>query len=97
MSTYIAAQGCVGLGRLDLGQVLGQRVLMLVPFIVSCVVELKQTERGVRVERSRRDRGWLSLYLADQLSIFLCQNNLRGVCHRAVLHLVNMLPVILLQ
>lgn len=49
MSTYIAAQGCVGLGGLDLGQVLGQRVLVFVLFIVSCVVELKQTECGVGV------------------------------------------------
>lgn len=51
MSTYIAAQGGVGLGGLDLGQVLGQRVLMFGLFIVGCVVELKQTEHGVRVFR----------------------------------------------
>lgn len=49
LSTYIAAQGCVGLGRLDLGQILGQRVLVFGLFIVGCVVELQQTKYGVRV------------------------------------------------
>lgn len=46
MWTHVAAQGCVGLGGLDLGQVLGQRVLMFVLLVVSRVVELKHTERG---------------------------------------------------
>lgn len=36
-------------------------------------------------------------YIADKLSIFLGQNNVRCVCHRLVLHLVNVLPVVLLQ
>lgn len=44
MLTYVAAQGCVGLGGLDLGQILGQRVLVFGLFIVGCVVELQQTE-----------------------------------------------------
>lgn len=69
MLTYIAAQGCVGLGGLDLGQILGQRVLVFGLFIVGCVVELQQTEDGVRVQAAQRswsrcDR-WLQLYLAD--------------------------------
>lgn len=51
VSSYIAAQGGVGLGGFDLGQVLGQRVLVFGLFIVGCVVELKQTKHGVRVSR----------------------------------------------
>lgn len=70
VSTYITAQGCVGLGALDLGQILGQRVLVFGLFIVGCVVELQQTENGVRVEAAQRswsscDHRWLQLYLAD--------------------------------
>lgn len=69
VSTYIAAQGCVGLGGLDLGQILGQRVLVFGLFIVGCVVELQQTEYGVRAQAGQRSRSrcdrWLRLYLAD--------------------------------
>lgn len=67
--TYIAAQGCVGLGRLDLGQILGQRVLVFGLFIVGCVVELQQTEYGARAQAGQRSRSrcdrWLQPYLAD--------------------------------
>lgn len=55
--TYIAAQGCVGLGGLDLGQVLGQCVLVFGLFIVGCVVELQQTEHGEREFRQSSHHG----------------------------------------
>lgn len=53
MLTYIAAQGCVGLGGLDLGQILRQCVLVFGLFIVGCVVELQHTEYGVGAQAAQ--------------------------------------------
>lgn len=39
----------------------------------------------------------LFTYIADKLSILLGQNDLRCFCHRLVLDLVNVLPVVLLR
>lgn len=41
--TYVTAQGGVGFGRFDLGEVLGQRVLMFGLFVAFFVVQLKDT------------------------------------------------------
>lgn len=77
MVTYITAQGSIGFGILDLGQVLGERVLMFGLFIVCFVIQLKDTRHSGSAVSTAGSvlavrLSMLFTDLADKLSVFPC-------------------------